>query len=136
MTSAKSATKSAFKSLPKLTRKQALFVKELKENPKQSATQAALKAYDNTSYMTAAQIASENLKKPQIISHLADYNDMVENTLSNAIYKFKNSDDVKELTLAVDTAKYVHDKIHGKAVTKNLNLNATVSIEDMLNELQ
>ena len=128
-----------FTTLPKLTRKQNAFVGELKNNPKQSATKAVLKTYGKPdkplSYATAGAIATENLKKPKIISHLSNYNDIVENTITNTIIEYQNSPDIKERTLSVDTAKYVHDKIHGKATQKTENTSITISIEAMLNEL-
>lgn len=49
---------------PKLTAKQAEFVKEYVKT--KNATKSALKTYDTDDYDTAAQIGAENLKKPQI----------------------------------------------------------------------
>ncbi len=122
--------------LPKLTRKQRAFVNELKKNPKQSATKAVLKTYNVTNYSTAGAIASENLKKPQIISHLEAYNDIVESTISNTVIEYGNSQNIKERTLAVETAKYVHDKLHGKAVQRNVTLNAGVTLQEALKMLK
>jgi hypothetical protein len=105
-----------------LTRKQAAFVKHIVENPKDSAVKAALSAYGKPdkelAYNTANAIAVENLQKPAIITELSKYNNLVENTLINTINDFKDSDKVNERSLATDTAKYVHDKIHGKATQK------------------
>lgn len=53
-----------------LTRKQRNFVNEVAITG--NATQAALKVYDTDSYMTAANIASENLNKPKIINALEE----------------------------------------------------------------
>jgi len=131
----KSEPAKQFTELPKLTRKQQAFVNELKNNPKQSATQAVLKTYNVTTNHSAEQIAHENLRKPEIVSHLDAYKDIVENTLTNTIIQYQNSDNIKQRTLSVDTAKYVHDKIFGKSkqITENTNLN--VSIEMLLNNL-
>lgn len=122
--------------LPKLTRKQRAFVNELKKNPKISGTQAALKAYNTTNEVVAASISSENLRKPQIVSHLENYNELVEKTIANPILRYSNSDDIKELTLAVETSKWVHDKLHGKAIQKSVNLNASISLQDALDSLK
>ena len=46
------------KELPKLTRKQEAFVKELITNPKQSATKAAEKTYNVNSNAVARAVAS------------------------------------------------------------------------------
>ena len=104
-----------------LTRKQSAFVKHLIEHPKDSATQAVIKTYGSKNppnTTTASAIAYENLRKPQIVTELAKYNNLVENTLINTINDYSTSDKLGQRTLAVDTAKYIHDKIHGKATQK------------------
>jgi phage terminase small subunit len=137
MTKASNKTKQPeqFKQLPKLTRKQAAFVKELVENPKQSATQAVLKTYNVTSNHSAEVIASENLRKPEIVSHLNDYNDIAENTITNTIIDYKNSDNIKQRTLAVTTAQWLHDKVNGKATIRTENTNLNINIEQLLNDM-
>lgn len=106
----------------KLTRKQEAFVRHLVENPKDSATDAALATYGSPgkelAYATAGAIAYENLNKPQIISELSKYNNLVENTIINTINDLNTSDKTADRALALDAAKYVHDKLHGKAVQK------------------
>jgi len=49
---------------PKLTPKQAKFVRGIAEG--KTNTDSALEAYDTNSYETAAVIATENLKKPNV----------------------------------------------------------------------
>jgi phage terminase small subunit len=122
--------------LPKLTRKQRAFVNELKKNPKQSATKAVQKTYDVSNYNTARAIASENLAKPAIISHLNNYNELIESTITNAITEYSTSSDIKERTLAVDTSKWVHDKLHGKAIQRTENTNLNINIQDALDLLR
>lgn len=124
-----------FKQLPKLTRKQEAFVKELVNNPKQSATKAVLKTYNVENENTAAVIASENLRKPQIISHLDNYNDIAEQTITNTIIDYKNSDNIKQRTLAVTTAQWLHDKVNGKATIRTENTNLNINIEQLLNNM-
>jgi hypothetical protein len=105
-----------------LTPKQKAFVQHIVNNPKESATKAALATYGTTNkpptYNSAAQIATTNLKQPQIISELAKYNNLAENTLINAINDYQDSDKLGERALAVDTAKWVHDKVNGKAIQR------------------
>jgi phage terminase small subunit len=101
-----------------LTRKQQAFVTELVNNPKDSATQVALRVYNASSPNSAKSIATENLSKPAIITELAKYNNLVENTLINTINDYSNSDKLGQRTLAVETSKYIHDKIHGKATQR------------------
>ena len=107
-----------------LTRKQQAFVRYLIENPKASATQAVINTYDKTTYATAGQIASENLRKPQVVSELAKYNNLVENTLLNTVNDWGNSNKVAERALATDTAKYIHDKL--KKIYKNKKIEVKV----------
>jgi len=121
--------------LPKLTRKQAAFVKELVENPKQSATQAVIKTYNVNNAKTASVIAAENLAKPSIISHLDNAKDLVEDVIQSNITQYRNSDDIRFLQLSNDNAKWVHDKIFGKATQRTESTSVNVNIEAMLNEL-
>jgi phage terminase small subunit len=120
-----------------LTRKQHAFVQELINNPKQSATQAALKTYGTTdkptTYNTAMQIAHDNLSKPNIVTELSKYNNMVENSIITTINRYKDSDKLTEVQEAMTNARWVHDKIHGKATqqiqstTKVLNISIDLS---------
>lgn len=122
---------------PKLTKKQRAFVQHILENPKDSATKAALAAYGKpdkpTTYLSAGAIASENLRKPQIIMALGMANEKVESVLMNTVNDYGTSEKIQERTLAVDTAKYIHDKLHGKAkqqidvqsTSVNISINLT-----------
>ena|SRR3990167_7695066 len=103
---------------PKLSRKQAAFVQEIVNNPKQSATQAALKTYDTEDYRTAQNIASENLSKPIIRTELAKYSTQVEDTLYRAVSDWGDHERPRQREIALDAAKYIHDKIHGKATQR------------------
>lgn len=101
-----------------LTRKQKAFVKHLIDNPKSSATEAAVIAYDVKDRIVAKSVAAENLAKPAIVTELAKYNGLMESTLINTVNDYKESDKLGERTLAVDVAKYIHDKVHGKATQR------------------
>ncbi len=128
------------KQIKPLTRKQQAFVNTLLNNPKLSATQAVKQTYNVNNDNTASSIASENLRKPEIISKLQNYNELVENTLITDVIQYNNSDDINQRKLANDTARYIHDKINGKArqiteVTSTgvtLNIDLTTSIIDEL----
>jgi len=124
-----------------LTPKQKAFVQELIDNPKQSATQAVLKTYGKPdkpiSYQTARSVASENLTKPNIITKLAQYNDMVESTLLATVQDWGADDTPRKREIAQNAAMYIHDKVHGKATQKvetrseqvSININMTASQE-------
>lgn len=125
--------KSVDNSLPKLTRKQEAFVKELIENPKQSATQAVMKTYNVNNAKTASVVATENLAKPSIQSHLHNASDMVERVLEKTVEDWGNEENTQKRALAIDTAKYIHDKVHGKATQKVVTENSSVVINLSLN---
>lgn len=139
-TKAKAAPRKAFDNPYNLTRKQKAFCDTLLENKKISPTKAIMQTYGRNgttpSKNTAAVMANENLTKPNIVSYLEDHKELCENTIINTIIKNKNSDDFKLLNLANENAKWVHDKIFGKAITKNISMNAAISIEDLLNDLK
>lgn len=134
MKSLEKAVKNA-KPTYKLTRKQKAFADELINNPKISATQAALKHYGKSdkpiSYDTARNISSENLAKPSVISYLAQKNDLVEEVLINTLTDWGREQNTRKREIAVDVGKYVHDKIHGKATQRveQSTRQVTISID-------
>lgn len=118
--------------LPKLTRKQSSFVKQLLENPKQSATQAILKSdYNVSTYNSAGLMASENLRKPQILAHLIANSERAE----SKIVKLLDSD--KE-EIVLSASKDILDRVHGKATQKieqqNTSLNINIDLSGVFNE--
>jgi len=70
-------------SKPKLTLKQKKFVEGVAKG--KSGTKAALEAYDTKDENTAAVIASENLRKPQIVEKLEPILQKHDITLDSAI---------------------------------------------------
>lgn len=112
-----------------LTRKEQSFVKQLLDNPKLSATKAVLQSdYDVKSYGSARAIASENLAKPHIISRLGQASDIVESALVNTVKDWGGSDKPREREIALDSAKFIHDKVHGKATQRVEQTTTGVSL--------
>lgn len=127
--------------LGKLTRKQAIFVKYLLDNPKASGTQAALAAYNLGTQggkqleMTAAQIASENLRKPQIMAVLQSASEMAEKTVVEALQAdrtvvskggtWKEADHAVRLR----AADSILDRLHGRATQRIEQHSTSVSLE-------
>lgn len=102
------------KQLPKtksLTKKQANFVKELLSDSKVSATEAARRSYNVTTSNSASLIASENLRKPLILAHLAANSERAEAKIVELLEA-----DKQEVQLA--SAKDILDRVHGKATQK------------------
>jgi phage terminase small subunit len=100
----------------KLTRKQKAFADTLLDNPKMSATQAALKTYGKpdkpATYNTARDIASENLSKPHIQLYLQNHDYESQSTI---VEMMKQREDKR---LAFDAAKDIQDRVHGRATQR------------------
>lgn len=99
------------KKLPKLTRKQAKFVEVLVSNPKASATEAAVQAYNVKSRLVGRTIAGENMTKPNILQHLVANSERAEQKIVDLMEAEKD-----EVKLAA--AKDILDRVHGKATQK------------------
>lgn len=106
--------------LPKLTRKQQVFVDELIANPKQSATKAALKAYSTKADTVASAVASENLRKPSIMQWLADHAAKAEMAVTEIMtYSLEQGRESPAYAgVGLAAAKDVLDRVHGKATQK------------------
>ena len=117
-----SDTDTSNKQLPKLTRKQASFVKELLSDSKISATQAVKKTYNVTSDGSARQLASENLTKPSILMHLQNHSTEAE---IRVLEMMKQDDDKR---LAFDASKDILDRVHGKATQRVETQSTSVNI--------
>lgn len=120
--------------LKPLTRKQEAFVQELISNPKQSATKAVLKTYNVNNARTASVVATENLAKPSIVSRLAEHSDAVENMMVNAVKDWGRSDNTRQREIALDTGKFIHDKVHGKATQRIEQSTSVVRININMNK--
>lgn len=115
-----------------LTYKQKEFIKEVLDNPKRSLTKSAQIAYSRGDKeikpTVAAQIAYENMNNPKIVSKLAQYSDMVESALLGTVQEWSASDKVSERALAMDSAKFIHDKVHGRATQRVETRSEAVTI--------
>ena len=88
-----------------LTHKQKKFADEYLETV--NRTKAALEAYDTKDYMTAANIGSENLKKPKIIEYLSDNAELVAaNMVKLALTAEKDSDQISAGKDVLDRAGF------------------------------
>lgn len=115
-----------------LTRKQQAFVQHLVNNPKDSATTAVKATYGTTdkpvTYLTARNIAHTNLTKPNIQTELSKYSNMVEDSIITTINRYKDSEQLEEVKEAMQNARWVHDKVHGKATQKVETTSKVLSI--------
>lgn len=128
------ATTEIAKPLPKLTRKQTEFVRQLVENPKISATEAAARAYSVEKRDTARAMAAENLTKPSIMAELAKYSGDAEFTLievmqqSRTEMKTADRDRVQWANTARQTADSLLDRLHGKATQRVESTSTSVNL--------
>ena len=114
--------KIAWKPNNNLTIKQNNFIKHLVEYPRLSATKAVKAVYNTTSENTASQIASENLRKPQIMLELSKYSNKAELVLIEVMnYSLEygkdkdNRNGSNYANTAVTVANSLLDRLHGKA---------------------
>lgn len=121
-----------------MTRKQKAFAKTLVENPKMSGTEAAMKAYEATRG-TAAVIAHNNLKNPLVAAYLEEHSEIAQDAMMEILdnsRKFAKSGDkvgADYANVAVNVAKDIMDRVHGKATQKvehqatsiNINIDLT-----------
>ena len=113
--------KSAPTKLPKLTKKQAGFVKDYLETG--NGTQAALKNYDTTKPEVANAIAVENLQKPSIQAYL-------ESKSNRAAERVVELSEQKEnLSVALGASKDILDRAGYAPVEKSQNINVNIEIE-------
>lgn len=113
---------------PKLTRKQTAFVQKLIDNPKMSATEAVRQTYNVTTNRSAEVTASENLRKPEIVSTLNRYSNTIEDIISSKAIELSSSDKLEEVKEGLLNSRWIHDKIHGKATQKVETQNTSVNI--------
>lgn len=124
-----------------LTRKQAAFVKHIIDNPKDSATKAVQATYNATTPETAAVIATENLRKPNIMLELMKHSGKAEMVLIEAmasekkIYKFNPETKANEFmgtepdhAIRVRAADSILDRVHGKATQKVESTSTVVTL--------
>lgn len=88
-----------------------------------SPTRAMMRTYNIEKPTQAGASWAALKKKPHIQSALLAYSALAEETIVEAITDYRHSDKQWERTLAVDSSKWIHDKVHGKAAQQNTNVN-------------
>ena len=117
----------------KMTRKQKAFAKKLVENPRMNGTEAAMQTYETTRG-TAAVIAHNNMKNPLVQAYLEEHSDIAQDAmleiLSNSRKFAKGGDKVGAdyANVAVNVAKDIMDRVHGKATQKVEHQSTAISI--------
>lgn len=125
----------------KLTPKQSAMIAERLKDP--TATNAKIierAGYKATTKHSASQQYLENMSKPEISKRLEPVIDEVEEVLIDTVREFKKSDKQWERTLANDNAKWIHDKVKGKAVQRSevqtTGVSLTIDLTSALTEVE
>jgi phage terminase small subunit len=130
----------------KLTRKQKAFADMLINNPKLSATRAALQTYGKpdkpTTLKTASVIATENLAKPSVMKYLELHAEHAEESVleiaeySKDMGKTFSKEGASYASVALAGYKDILDRVHGKATQKveshSTSVNLNLSLQDIL----
>jgi len=106
-----------------LTPKQREFVRRMTSGEKITPTRAVMETYNVVKPTTAGAMSKALEKNPKIQMALAAHSSLAEETIVTAIMDFRDSDKQWQRTLAVESSKWVHDKLFGKAVQQNTNIN-------------
>jgi phage terminase small subunit len=130
MTSKPKSSDSLPGTLKPLTRKQQIFVQHLIDHPKASAKSAAQAAYNVTTEKSAEVIASENLRKPEIVAYLENHAQDAKSTLLEVMRYSKehgktfSKEGAAYAAVAVNASKDVLDRVYGKA-KQQVEINST-----------
>lgn len=102
--------------MPKrISKKQRGFAKDFVESG--NGTQAALKNYDTKDYMTAAAIASENLRKPQVRELIEGYAERATKNIQTLAENAENE------TVRLNANKDQLDRAGYKPIERSININ-------------
>lgn len=99
-------------------KQQAMIAERLKDTKAHNWEIIQRAGYSTSSKQVMAQQYLENMKNPEIASKLNDVIDEMETVLTTTVRRYKDSDKLAEVTLANDNAKWIHDKVKGKATQK------------------
>jgi phage terminase small subunit len=99
-------------------KQKAMITERLKDKTASNAEIIKRAGYRVNGVQTASQIYLENMKKPEIASKLNDVVEEMEEVLTTTVRRYRNSDKLPEVILANDNAKWIHDKVAGKATQR------------------
>lgn len=124
-------------------KQQAMITERLKDPTAPNATIIKRAGYKITGSKTAqtntaSQIYLENMRKPEIASKLEPVVDEIEEALITTVRRYKDSDKLPEVIEAMNNARWIHDKVKGKAkqsvdlntTSVTLSIDLTSSLED------
>lgn len=103
----------------KLTPKRKAFVQRRLDAPTESLASSAIAAgYNTDNRISASNIGSDLMRKPEIIMALGEHSDLFESVIVGTARDWKDAKKPRQREIALTAAMYGHDKIHGKATTR------------------
>lgn len=114
-----------------LTKKQRTVVDTYLSDKNVTKQQAYLSGFNVRPGTTKASIAAQTTKtfnNPLVKMELAKHNSRVEQVLYNTMDEWGSEQNSRKREIAVDTAKYIHDKIHGRSKQQIEVQSTTVTI--------
>jgi phage terminase small subunit len=102
-----------------------------------NGTQSVLKAFDNNYTPQTARVkATRLLANDNVLNEIEDQKNKLEKLASKAVDRLDNLIQSDNETIATTNIWNTIHQVQGKPLAKNLNMNVSVSVEDMLNSLQ
>jgi phage terminase small subunit len=102
-----------------------------------NGTQSVLKAFDNNYTPQTARVkATRLLANDNVLNEIEYQKNKLEKLASKAVDRLDNLIQSDNETIATTNIWNTIHQVQGKPLAKNLNMNVSVSVEDMLNSLQ
>lgn len=111
-----------------MKKKTKAFADKLIGNSKISATQAYLDTHETESRLTAAQNASQLLRKPEVQIYMQNHVDQAKQTVVKLMKSRKDE-------IRLKASQDIMDRNYGKPLTRTNTINLNISIEEALNRL-
>ena len=115
--------------ITKLTGKQqAMIIERLKDPTAPNSDIIKRAGYTAKSISAQSQQYIQNLKIPEIASRLEPVVDEIEEALITTVRRYKDSDKLPEVQEAMNNARWIHDKVKGKATQRTEVASTKLSI--------
>jgi phage terminase small subunit len=117
-----------------LTPKTKAFIQRRIDQPKETLAKSVLEAgYNAKDSLTASNMGSELMNKPEVIMALGQHAELFESAIVRTVNDWQDSDKPRKREIALTAAMFGHDKVFGKATTRieqqtsivKININLT-----------
>jgi hypothetical protein len=117
-------------------KQQAMIVERLKDKTADNAEVIKRSGYKVSNDHTASQIYYENMKNPEIAQQLDNVVNEMEDTLITVVRRYRDSTELDEVKEATTNARWIHDKVKGKAKqtidTTSTTVKLSLSLKDIV----